>query len=73
MFESEQEFRGTLGEFVYPRELLLGLILISVFDGGLSSREIKIKTCMDIAYMCLAAMENHHTGQYHDLKLNIWI
>ena len=34
-----QEFRGKPGEFAYPRELLLRLILMSVFDGGLSSRE----------------------------------
>ena len=42
-----QEFRGKPGEFAYPRELLLRLILMSVFDGGLSS----------ITYMYLAAME----------------
>ena len=28
--KANQEFRGTLGEFVYPRELLLKLILMSV-------------------------------------------
>ena len=51
------EFRGKPGEFAYPRELLLRLILMSVFDDGLSSREIERKTRTDIAYMYLAAME----------------
>ena len=51
------EFRGTPGEFAYTCELLLKLILMSVFDGGLSSREIERKTRTDIAHMCLAEME----------------
>ena len=55
--KANQEFRGKPGEFAYPRELLLRLILMSVFDGGLSSREIERKTRTDIAYMYLAAME----------------
>ena len=55
--KANREFRGTPGEFAYPRELLLRLILMSVFDGGLSSREIERKTHADIAYMYLAAME----------------
>ena len=38
---ANREFRGKPGEFAYPRELLLRLILMSVFDGGLSSREIE--------------------------------
>ena len=52
-----QEFRGKPGEFAYPRELLLRLILMSVFDGGLSSREFDKKTRTGIAYMYLEAME----------------
>lgn len=55
--KENQEFRGTPGEFAYPHELLLRHILMSVFDGGLSSREIERKTRIDIAYMYLAAME----------------
>ena len=55
--KANNEFRGKPGEFAYPRELLLRLILMSVFDGGLSSREIERKTRTDIAYMYLAAME----------------
>lgn len=55
--KANQEFRGKPGESAYPRELLLRLILMSVFDGGLSSREIERKTRTDIAYMYLAAME----------------
>ena len=56
--KANNEFRGKPGEFAYPRELLLRLILMSVFDGGLSSREIERKTRTDIAYMYLAAMEH---------------
>ena len=55
--KANHEFRGTPDEFAYPRELLLRLILMSVFDGGLSSREIERKTRTDIAYMYLAAMK----------------
>ena len=55
--QANKEFRGKPGEFAYPRELLLRLILMSVFDGGLSSREIERKTHTDIAYMYLAAMK----------------
>ena len=55
--KANQEFRGKPGEFAYPRELLLRLILMSVFDGGLSSREIERKTRTDIAYMYLEAKE----------------
>ena len=49
--KANQEFRGTPGEFAYPRELLLRLILMSVFDGGLSSREIERKTRTDMFKM----------------------
>ena len=55
--KANQEFRGKPGEFAYPRELLLRLILMSVFDGVLSSGEIERKTRTDIAYMYLAALE----------------
>ena len=41
--KANQEFRGKPGEFAYSRELLLRLILMSVFDDGLSSREIERK------------------------------
>lgn len=51
-------FADKPGEFAYPRELLLRLILMSVFDGGLSSREIERKTRTDIAYMYLAGMQH---------------
>ena len=42
--KANQEFRGKPGEFAYSQELLLRLVLMSVFDGGLSSREIERKT-----------------------------
>ena len=48
--KANHEFVDTAGEFAYPREMLLRLVLMSVFDGGLSSREIerKIKTILVI-------------------------
>ena len=56
--QANRVFADKPGEFVYPRELLLRLILMSVFDGGLSSREIERKTRTDIAYMYLAGMQH---------------
>ena len=58
MFQANRVFADKPGEFAYPRELLLRLILMSVFDGGLSSREIERKTRTDIAYMYLAGMQH---------------
>ena len=49
--KANQEFSGKPDEFAYPRELLLRLILMSVFDGGLSSREIERKTRTDMFKM----------------------
>ena len=37
--------------------MLLRLVLMSVFDGGLSSHEIERRTRTDIAYMYLAGMQ----------------
>ena len=51
-------FADKPGEFAYPRELLFRLILMSIFDGGLSSHEIERKTRTDIAYMYLAGMQH---------------
>ena len=56
--QANREFADTAGEFAYPREMLLRLVLMSVFDGGLSSREIERKTKTDISYMYLAGMQN---------------
>ena len=68
--KANQEFRGKPGEFAYSRELLLRLILMSVFDGGLSSREIERKTRTDIAYMYLAAMEKPSYRTIARFKVN---
>ena len=56
--QANREFVDTAGEFAYPREMLLRLVLMSVFDGGLSSREIERKTKTDISYMYLAGLQN---------------
>ena len=42
---------------------------MSVFDGGLSSREIERKTRTDIAYMYLAAMEKPSCGTIARFKV----
>lgn len=62
--EANKEFRDKLGEPAYPREMLLRLIFMSVFDGGLSSREIERRTRTDIAYMYLAVCKNQFIGQF---------
>lgn len=41
--QANRVFADKPGEFAYPRELLLRLILMSVFDGGLSSVKLKEK------------------------------
>jgi len=56
--ETNREFADTPGEFAYPRELLLRLVLMSVFDGVLSSREIERRTQVDVGYMYLASMQH---------------
>ena len=56
--KANREFADTPGEFAYPRELLLRLVLMSVFDGGLSSREIERRTQTDVGYMYLAGMQH---------------
>lgn len=56
--QANRVFADKPGEFAYPRELLFRLILMSVFDGVLSSREIERKTRTDIAYMYLAGMQH---------------
>ena len=68
--KANQEFRGKPGEFAYSRELLLRLILMSVFDGRLSSREIERKTRTDITYMYLAAMEKPSYRTIARFKVN---
>lgn len=55
----------TPGEFAYPRELLLRLVLMSVFDGGLSSREIERRTQTDVGYMYLAGMQHPKAISYN--------
>ncbi|WP_303247892.1 IS1182 family transposase [uncultured Methanobrevibacter sp.] len=55
--DANSAFVGRSGEAAYPRELLLRLILMSVFDGGLSSREIERRTRTDVGYMYLAGMQ----------------
>lgn len=41
--EANREFAVCSGEFVYPRDLLLGLVSMTVFDEGLSFWEDLVK------------------------------
>ena len=41
--QANKKFENNPGESAYPRELLLRIVLMSVFNGGLSSREISRK------------------------------
>ncbi len=56
--EANRVFADTPGEFAYPRELLLRLVLMSFFDGWSSSREIEQRTQTDVGYMYLAGMQH---------------
>ena len=65
--KANQEFRGKPGEFAYPRELLLRLILMSVFDGGLSSgclqEKLREKHVLTLHICILQRWKNHHIKQ----------
>ena len=56
--EEDSAFVDINSETGYPCKLLLRLILMSIFDGGLSSREIERKTNTDAVYMYLARLKN---------------
>lgn len=68
--ETNHPFINSPVEAAYPREMLFRLVLMSVFDGGLSSREIEIKTRTDISYMYLAGMEQPTYRTISRFKLN---
>lgn len=55
--EANKVFRGKPGEFAYPREMLLRVTLMSVFDGGMSGRALERRITTDVAYMWLAGYE----------------
>ena len=63
-------FVNISGEAVYPRELLLRLILMSVFDDGLPSREIDRRTRNDVSlYVFWQECKNILSKQLHDSRL----
>ncbi|WP_288267168.1 IS1182 family transposase [uncultured Methanobrevibacter sp.] len=45
------------GKPAYSRKMLLRLVLMGAFDGGLSGREVAAKAATDVSYMYLAGME----------------
>ncbi|WP_225370593.1 transposase [Methanobrevibacter arboriphilus] len=54
----DDKYRFTAGAHAYSRKMLLRLVLMSSFDGGLSGREVERRSRTDIAYMYLAGMQN---------------
>lgn len=55
--EIHKKFEGKPGESAYSRAMLLRVVLMSAFDGGLSSRDIEEQVNINIAYMYLAGMQ----------------
>ena len=45
------------GKPAYSRKMLLRLVLMGAFDGGLSGRQVAAKAATDVSYMYLAGME----------------
>ena len=50
-------YRYKAGKPAYSRKMLLRLVLMGAFDGGLSGRQVAAKTATDVSYMYLAGME----------------
>lgn len=53
----EDTYRYTPGARAYSRKMLLRIVLMASFDGGISGREIERKTRTDVSYMYLAGMQ----------------
>lgn len=55
--ELNKQFEGNPGESAYPRQMLLRVTLLSIFEGGMSGRELEARIQTDVAYMYLAGMQ----------------
>ena len=55
--EIDDKYRFNAGAHAYSRKMLLRLVLMASFDGGLSGREIERRSRTDISYMYLAGMQ----------------
>ena len=53
----EDKYRYTAGAHAYSRRMLLRIVILAAFDGGLSGRETERRTRTDIGYMYLAGMQ----------------
>ena len=53
----DDKYRFNAGAHAYSRKMLLRLVLMSSFDGGLSGREIERRSRTDIGYMYLTGMQ----------------
>ena len=49
----DDKYRFNPGAYVYSSKMLLRLILMSFFDGGLSGRELERRSKTDVGYMLL--------------------
>ncbi len=61
--KANNEFRGKPGEFAYPRELLVRLILMSVLMGDCLQGKWKEKQELTLHICTLQQWNAHHTGQ----------
>lgn len=55
--EVHKKFQGKPGESAYSRAMLLRVVLMGAYDGGLSSRQLEEQVNTNIAYMYLAGMQ----------------
>ena len=55
--ELNKQFEGKPGESAYPRQMLLRVSLMSMFEGGMSGRDLEAKIQTDVGYMYLAGMQ----------------
>ncbi|MCC7561965.1 MAG: IS1182 family transposase [Methanobrevibacter arboriphilus] len=53
----DDKYRFTAGGHAYSRKMLLRLVLMGSFDGGLSGRELERRSRTDVSYMYLAGMQ----------------
>lgn len=54
----------------YSRKMLLRLVLIGIFDGGLSGRQVAAKADTDVSYIYLAGMEKPDFTTINRFKVN---
>ena len=57
-----------VGKPAYSRKMLLRLLLMGAFDGGLSGRQVTAKAATDVSYMYLTEWKSQISEQSTDSK-----